>query len=75
MVHAIQIILFDECTSAFMMMISPLLLLLKIYFADGTSVSHYNDMHWHEASGGPKSSTGGTITIEHEVANNAPKIG
>jgi hypothetical protein len=30
MVHAIQIILFDECTSVIMMMISPLLLLLKV---------------------------------------------
>jgi hypothetical protein len=44
MVHAIQIILFDECTSAFMMVISPLLLLLKIT-NDGTFVSRYNDMN------------------------------
>jgi hypothetical protein len=44
MVHAIQIILFDEYSSVIMMMISPLVLILNIS-NDGTFVSHYNDMN------------------------------
>jgi len=39
MVHVTQIILLDECTSATMMVIDQLLLLLKVSY-DGTFVSH-----------------------------------
>jgi hypothetical protein len=70
-VHAVQIILFDQYASA---IISPLLLLFKIS-NDGTFVSHYNDVNKHEVPGGPKSSTGEVIINEREVTNNAPKIG
>ena len=33
------------------------------------------DMNIHNAPGGPKSSAGGTIVNERDVANNAPKLG
>ena len=44
MVHAVQIILFDQYASAIMKIISPLLLLFKIS-NDGTFVSFYNDVN------------------------------
>ena len=42
MVHAVQMILFDQYASAIMKIISPLSLLFKIS-NDGTFVSYYND--------------------------------